>query len=208
MVVFFGVWKNKQCTIEQRSFRRNHHNNPPSNKSILKSDNDFIERGCICGQRKKHFGRPAVSENLVERVRDRYLLSPKKSTRSCSQDLQLPQRTVYKILHKCLRFTRYKLQLVQNLYPRDKEARFKFYHIVQEPMEYDPDLLSKTIFSDEAFFPLSGKVNRHNVRIWGTQNPHATLEFERNSAKVNVFCAVTQRAVYGPFLLEGLSITS
>ncbi|GFN76142.1 hypothetical protein PoB_000264800 [Plakobranchus ocellatus] len=66
-------------------------------------------------------------------------------------------------------------------------------------MENDPDLLSKIIFSDEATFPLSGKVNRHKVKIWGTQNPHTTLEFERNSPKMNEICAVTERAVYGPF---------
>ncbi|GFO19801.1 hypothetical protein PoB_004630600 [Plakobranchus ocellatus] len=98
--------------------------------------------------------------------------------------------------------------MVQKLYPRDKEAHFQFYHIVQEPMENGPDLLSKIIFRDEATLHLSGKMNRHNVRIWGTQNPHAILEFERTSHKVNVFYAVTERAVYGPFFFhEALSIT-
>ncbi|GFO18390.1 hypothetical protein PoB_004489500 [Plakobranchus ocellatus] len=201
--VFWSFWKNKQCTIVQRSLRRIHHNNLPSNKSILEWYNDFIERGCICDQRKGHSGRPAVSEEVFERVRDSYLRSPKKSTRRCSQELQLLQRTVSNMLRKCLRFTPNKLQLVQMLYPRGKEARFEFYHIVQEPMENDPDLLSEIIFSDEATFHLSGKMN--NVRIWGTQNPHVTLESERNSLKVNVFYAV--RTVYKPSIFEGLSIT-
>ncbi|GFO14828.1 hypothetical protein PoB_004133300 [Plakobranchus ocellatus] len=92
-----------------------HHNNPPSNKLILEWYNDFIVRGCICDQRKGHSGRPAVSENVFKRVRDNYLRSPKKSTRRCSQELQLPKRTVCKISRKCLRFTPYKLQLVQKL---------------------------------------------------------------------------------------------
>ncbi|GFN97073.1 AB hydrolase superfamily protein c1039.03-like [Plakobranchus ocellatus] len=69
---------------------------------------------------------------------------------------------------------------------------------IVEPMENDPGVLSKIIFSDEAIFHLSVlQVNRHSVRIWRIQNPHATLEFERNSLKVNVFCAVTQKTVYG-----------
>lgn len=204
-VLEFG--KTNSVTIVQRSFRRIHHNTPPSNKSILKWYNDFTERGCICDQRRGHSGRPAVSEDVVERVRDTYLRSPKKSTRRCSRELQLPQRTVCKILRKRLRFTPYKLQLVPKLYPQDQKTRFEFCTSFQESMENDPDLLSKIIFSDEATFHLSGKVNRHNVRIWGTQNPHATLEFERNSPKVNVFCAVTERAVYGPFFFEGLTVT-
>ena len=48
-------------------------------------------------------------------------------------------------------------------------------------MEKDDDLLSKIIFSDKATFNLSGKVNRYNLRIWESENPHATLEVERDS---------------------------
>ena len=57
-------------------------------------------------------------------------------------------------------------------------------------MENDDDLLAKIIFSDEVTFHLSGKVNRYNVRIWGSENPHATLEDECDSPKLHVFCAI------------------
>jgi hypothetical protein len=63
----------------------------------------------------------------------------------------------------------------------------------------DDTFLPHLIFSDEATFHLSGKVNRHNVRIWGLQNPQEALEHERDSLKVNVFCALSQTKVYGPF---------
>ena len=48
----------------------------------------------------------------------------------------------------------------------------------------------------------NGKVNRHNVRIWGEENPHATIEHERNSPKVNVFCAISKNHVHGLFFFE------
>jgi hypothetical protein len=51
----------------------------------------------------------------------------------------------------------------------------------------DDRFLPRVIFSDEATFHLSGKVNRHSVRIWGPQNPHTALEHEWDSSKVNVF---------------------
>ena len=35
------------------------------------------------------------------------------------------------------------------------------------------------IFSDEAHFDLSVYVNKQNCRIWGTENPHATLKGRR-----------------------------
>jgi hypothetical protein len=53
---------------------------------------------------------------------------------------------------------------------------------------WDPSLVwkrwrlpAKFIFSDEATFHINGKVNRHNVRVWGTENPHVTLQQERDS---------------------------
>jgi hypothetical protein len=54
----------------------------------------------------------------------------------------------------------------------------------------DEDFAAKLIFSDEATFHLSGEVNRHNVRLWGTANPRALVALERDSPKVNVFCAM------------------
>ena len=62
-------------------------------------------------------------------------------------------------------------------------------------MENDDDLPAKIIFSDEATFHLSEKVNRHNVRIWGSENPNATPEVERDSQKLNVFCAASKQTV-------------
>jgi hypothetical protein len=39
----------------------------------------------------------------------------------------------------------------------------------------------KLIFSDEATFNISGKVNRHNAHIWGTEQPHEQIEHQRES---------------------------
>ena len=50
-------------------------------------------------------------------------------------------------------------------------------------------------------------VNRHNVRIWGRENPHATIEYVRDSPKVNVFCAVSSCKVYGPFFFAEQTVT-
>ncbi|KAJ4429858.1 hypothetical protein ANN_22062 [Periplaneta americana] len=38
------------------------------------------------------------------------------------------------------------------------------------------DLFSRLIFSDEATFHTSGKINKHNCRVWGTQKPHRIIE--------------------------------
>ena len=45
------------------------------------------------------------------------------------------------------------------------------------------------------------------MRLWGSENLHATLEVERDSPKLNVFCAVSQQTVFGPFIFEGKTVT-
>jgi len=35
----------------------------------------------------------------------------------------------------------------------------------------EDDFFNRLIFSDESTFQLSGKVNKHNVRTWGTESP-------------------------------------
>ena len=62
--------------------------------------------------------------------------------------------------------------------------------------------------TDEACFHLSGKVNRHNVRIWGSKTPHMVIEHIRNSPKVNVWCVLLHDRFMGPFLFSDDTVTS
>jgi hypothetical protein len=78
-------------------------------------------------------------------------------------------------------------------------ARLDFCLQLQYLMSYDDHFLEKVQFSHEATFHVSGAVNCRNVRIWGSENPHANVEHQCDSPKVNVFCAISSQKVYGPF---------
>ena len=71
-----------------------------------------------------------------------------------------------------------------------------------EKLEED-EFNERIVCSDEATFHTNGKVYRHDVRVWGKENPHATIEHERDSPKVNVFCATSKNYVHGRFFFEG-----
>ena len=73
---------------------------------------------------------------------------------------------------------------------------------MQQWNEEDDDFFNRLIFGDESNFHLSGIVNKHNVRIWGTENPRKLVQYVRDSPKVNVFCAVSRTKVYGPFFSQ------
>ena len=96
--------------------------------------------------------------------------------------------------------------LLQKLQPDDHHRRTTFCTELQALMEED-GFFEGMIFSDECTFHLCGKVNRHNVCIWGTENPKSVVEVARDSSKVNVFCAVSTFKVYAQFFFSEQTVT-
>ena len=66
----------------------------------------------------------------------------------------------------------YKQQVVQAITAAAKQKRKQFCVDMQEKLEED-EFNERLVFSDKATFYTNGNVNRHNVRIWGEENPHA-----------------------------------
>jgi hypothetical protein len=78
---------------------------------------------------------------------------------------------------------------------------------IKSHIENDSDFVNRLTFSDESTFHLTGNVNRHNVRTWGSETPHVVSEHERDSPKVNVFCAISRTRVFGPFFFVENTVT-
>jgi hypothetical protein len=159
----------------------------------------------VCRQR-----RAPVIHKLpvdVERVRTTFHRSPRKSVRRAARELQLPRSTVHDVLRKRIHLFPYKIQMVQHLLPDDRDNRKTFAMDILQRVDNDPSFLSRVLFSDEATFHVCGKVNRHNCRIWGSENPHVLREHLRDSPKVNVWCGLFHDCVIGPFFFAEQSIT-
>jgi hypothetical protein len=71
--------------------------------------------------------------------------------------------------------------------------------MLQRIGEYN-DFLTRVCFSDE--------VNRHKVRNWGLETPRIVLENERDSPKMNVWCALMHHEVTGPFFYSECTISA
>ena len=63
------------------------------------------------------------------------------------------------------------------------------------------------MFTDKACIHVSGKVNWHNVRIWGSENPHMVIEHSDNP-KVNVWCFLLHDRLVGLFSFVEDTVTS
>jgi hypothetical protein len=86
----------------QRTFRRKFGRRGPPEKSIRRWYEQFRNGGCICHQGKGHAGRPSVTKETADRVRETFTRNPRKSVRRASRELMIPERTVRKILRKRL----------------------------------------------------------------------------------------------------------
>ena len=75
-------------------------------------------------------------------------------------------------------------------------------------LDSDPGFLKRVCFKDESTFHVSGLLNRHNLRIWGSENPRDTCELERDSPKLNVRCRIMYNKIIGPFFFAEKSITA
>ena len=96
--------------------------------------------------------------------------------RSVANELDLPISTVYKVIKKKLRLYTYKAQIVQVLKPDYRPKKMAFATNTLRRIEDDADFLKSIMFSDELSFHVSGIVNRHNVGIWGSENPMNTVK--------------------------------
>ena len=123
---------------------------------------------------------PSPSTETIERVRNIFQRGPSKSIRRASLELQMPSTTVWRVVRIHLHMIPYKLHLLQNLKGTDKSAREGFCTQMQLMLEED-GFDDRLVFSDEAAFRVTGKVNKHNTLIRGTEHPHAIQDHVRDS---------------------------
>lgn len=202
------VWwyaETKSVIQVQRNFRRVYNKDPPSFKTIKNWCDLFLATGNVL---KGHGGGKArIQEEVVENVRRSFERSPRKSIRQAARELGMKRSTVHKVLHRRLKLYAYKVQIVQEIKPDDRPKRQEFAITMLDRVAEDETFLSCVMFSDEATFHVSGKVNRHNVRIWGTENPHAFIEHVRDSPKVTVWCGLLENQIIGPFFFQEDTVT-
>ena len=68
--------------------------------------------------------------------------------------------------------------------------------------------LKQICFGKKATFYVSGKLDKHNVSIWGSEHLHMIKELQRDSPKVNVWYGVMCNQIIGPFFFFKATITA
>lgn len=168
------------------------------------------ETGILIDKPKREKPKTVRTPENIAAVAESVREAPSTSIHRRSQQLNISETSLRRILHKDLGMTPYKVQLVQELKPTDHPMRFRFAKWACDRLTEDADFAKKIIFSDEAHFDLGGYVNKQNCRIWGTENPHAYIEKPTHPKRVTVWCGFWSRGIIGPFFFEneqGVAVT-
>uniref|UniRef100_T1II02 DUF4817 domain-containing protein n=1 Tax=Strigamia maritima TaxID=126957 RepID=T1II02_STRMM len=155
-------------------------------------------------QEIKH-GRPksATAENNTIDVLASVEVEPKLSVRQRAQASGISKNSVCRIL-KTNKIHPYKTRFVQELLDRDPVNRLQFCRWTAQQIEQDPHFYKKIIFTDESTFVRHGQVSRHWTYHWSKTNLHNFAHaHSQHIEKLNVWCAIWDDVVIGPFFING-----
>ena len=134
-------------------------------------------------------------EGIVQMVQS----SPRASTRRTARRLRVSHTRVWRTLHAEGMYP-YHVQRVQYLRPGDFAERLEFCSLLNGSRR----LRRYILFTEEARFNRNGVSNTLNYHVWADENPHSTMESNfQLRFSVNVWCAVLDDQMIGPFILEG-----
>ena len=135
-------------------------------------------------------------ESIVQMVHS----SPRANMRRIARRPRVPHTKVCRTLHVVGTYP-YHVQRVQHLLgPGDFAEGPEFC----EWLNGSRQLHRYILFTDEAQFNRDGVNNVHNSHVWADENPHATVQSNfQLRFSVNVWRAVLDGQLIGPFILEG-----
>jgi hypothetical protein len=116
--------------------------------------------------RKGVRGRPRTvhTAHNLHRVQVSVALSPNKSLKRRTLELDMPRTTLQRFMKKLLDMTPYRIRIVQQLHPDDPGRRLYFIDIMIGMLNDRPITLHFLWMSDEAKFCLNGCVTPANYR--------------------------------------------
>lgn len=152
-----------------------------------------MQKGNLMHQ--KSAGRSGISEENVERMREVFLQSPKRSARTVSPQLTMPHTTVHKMLCELLKFKAYMVQLLLEIKLNGWPQNIEFAAYLIDRYENDYAWNKFILYSDEATFHVSEFLNIHNCRIWDTE---FHMHFKEWKIQFSVECLVMHDRIFGP----------
>lgn len=176
----------------------------PSRFVIWRLSKKFDAEASVLPGRHKGLTYRSRKADKVKTVKDIVTDNPSISIRHCSAMTGYSKSYIQKVIKKELKMKSYKLQLLHHMKEGDPQKRIIF---SDDLLQRGNGFINTIVFSDESTFNLNGKVFTHQARIWGIERPTTFLQYnDRNSPKLNVFCAMSRSKIYGPYFFKGENV--
>ena len=196
------------CKVEnvvevQRRCRVEFGTPPPTRVTITRIRDKFEVVGKVQDVLEGRSGRKRsyTDNENVDAVMRVFALSPKKTRRKCSREIDIEKPIVHRILRaqKC---KSYIPRLVHALNKYDPVRRLQFCEWFQHKCDERDDFQDSIVLSDEATFKLNDTINHHNSVYWANENPNIVEEDTVNFPGVAVWCSLSFRGLIGPYFFE------
>ncbi|KAK3892905.1 hypothetical protein Pcinc_003271 [Petrolisthes cinctipes] len=186
----------------QRTYRRHYRvRDAPSVSAIRTFINRFEEQGAVSDRTRSGRLRTVRTDETREQVRESIEENPGTSTRRRSRQLRISRTSLQRVLRNLNLFP-YKVQLVQQLKPKDYQQRLQYAVRIQELARNDRNFTQNLMMTDEAHFHLNGFINKQNCHFWGFENPRSVHQRELHHVKCTVWCGLTADEIIGPYIFE------
>lgn len=174
----------------------------PSDKLFTRVHNRLRDVGSFTINRRDA-GRPRTVRNVgfEEQVLQMFERNPRLSTRAVSHDINYSASSVWRVLHG-EGLHPFHLQKVHSLLEQDHEHRVNCARWFLQQDIFQPNFLSKVMFTDEASFTREGVFNSRNSHVWALDNPHEVfVRGYQHKFSVNVWAGILGDRVIGPYVL-------
>jgi len=164
---------NDSVVVTQRIFcryfniRRN--DSVSSRNTVLLWERNFRETASAAKRKPPGTETSLRTPENIERVRQAFVRSPRRSARRNAIALRMSDRTLRRILHEDLNFHPYKMVMVQAINDLDIVNRKNLCEVLLNAQ--DNDDLNHVLMTDEANFHFCGNVSSQNSRYWANENP-------------------------------------
>lgn len=200
MAVEYYVTKNALEVV--RRFKARWPNiDPPTDKTVKATFDKLKATGSVLDDLKGNVGRhvETLTPQNIKNVQSFFSNTRNPSIRKCMEQLRLSYGTVWRILHHELKWKAYKISVHHLLRDIDIERRLNFAQEMLQKIGSKTIDVKKIWFSDECHFYLHGYVNKQNHRVWGSENPHFTMERPLHPEYLTVWCAISATKIIGPY---------
>ena len=145
---------------------------------------------------KPRSGRPNERGDYAEDINTSVEEDPKQSIRRRSDEMNIPQTTLHRVLTKDLGYKSWKPTKVQFLSQVDHEDRVNFCRAILQ--KYDiPQRKRRLFFTDECAVYAEGK-GQVRVSMWSKRNPHFWEQVKQHPPTVMVWAAMSAEYLIGP----------